>query len=92
MGVQNNIVESAWCQDGDGKYVYFTLARYPEKMLFEVRRLSKGSKVVASLGFLRFKICFAVTDTHKGALTGLSSRHNMKILRSHPTERFYAAY
>jgi len=39
------IVDSAWSQDSSGRYVYFILVRYPDRLIEEMRRLSKGAKV-----------------------------------------------
>jgi len=36
-------------QDKSGKYHYFVLVRYPDTMIQEMRRLSKGAKVVVSV-------------------------------------------
>ncbi|MBW1782927.1 MAG: hypothetical protein JRL30_19570 [Deltaproteobacteria bacterium] len=52
LGVEKNIVESSWCRDGLGRYHYFVLVRYPDQMIEEMRRLSKGAKVVVSV------VCF----------------------------------
>lgn len=49
IGVDQNIVQSTWARDHAGKYVYFVLVRFPNKLVREMRRLSKGAKVVASL-------------------------------------------
>ncbi|CAB1062160.1 hypothetical protein D1BOALGB6SA_6936 [Olavius sp. associated proteobacterium Delta 1] len=49
MGVEQNMVQSSWARDQAGNYVYFVLVRYPNKLVREMRRLSKGAKVVVSL-------------------------------------------
>ena len=48
LDVERNIVDSAWSQDNAG-YLYFILVKYDDSMIAEMRRLSKGSKVVASV-------------------------------------------
>ena len=49
MGVEQNIVKSSWCRDASNKWIYFVLVRYPDRLIAEMRRLSKGAKVVASV-------------------------------------------
>jgi len=49
LGVEQRIVESSWFWDSSGKYHYFVLVRYPDTMIREMRRLSKGAKVVVSV-------------------------------------------
>ena len=49
LGVEQGIVRSAWSRDSSGRYVYFMLVRYPEEKISEMRRLSKGAKVVANV-------------------------------------------
>lgn len=61
LGVERNIFKSSWYVDGSGRYVYFILVRYPESVIREMRRLSKGAKVVAKVvsesgGSLRLKV------------------------------------
>jgi hypothetical protein len=47
-GVERNIVKSTWSKDVSGRFVYFVLVRYPEKMIAEMRRLSKGARLLAA--------------------------------------------
>lgn len=49
LGVERMIEKSAWSYDPSGKYVYFVLVRYPEALIREMRRLSKGAKVIGSV-------------------------------------------
>jgi len=49
LGIEQRIVESSWCRDGSHKYHHFVLVRYPDSMIREMRRLSKGAKVVISV-------------------------------------------
>ena len=49
LGVERNIVKSSMSQDASGRHVYFILVRYSDKLILEMRRLSKGAKVVASV-------------------------------------------
>jgi hypothetical protein len=47
--VEKNIVKSNWSIDASGKYVYFILVFYPKKKIQEMRRLSKGAKIIATV-------------------------------------------
>jgi hypothetical protein len=49
LGVEKGIVKSSWLTDASGRYVYFVLVYYPEEKIQEMRRLSKGAKVVANV-------------------------------------------
>ena len=49
LGIEQRIVESSWCCNKSGKYHYFVLVRYPDSMIQEMRRLSKGARVVVSV-------------------------------------------
>jgi hypothetical protein len=49
LDVERSIVKSSWLKDASGKYVYFVLIHYPEEKIQEMRRLSKGAKVVATV-------------------------------------------
>lgn len=49
LGVERNIVESSMSLDASGRHVYFILVWYSDKLIAEMRRLSKGAKVVASV-------------------------------------------
>ena len=49
LGVEQNIVKSSWCRDASNKWIYFVLVRYPDRVVAEMRRLSKGAKIVASV-------------------------------------------
>jgi hypothetical protein len=51
LRVEQNIVNKQWHRDEFGKYVYFVLVRYPEKMIAEMRRLSRGAKIVVAALF-----------------------------------------
>jgi hypothetical protein len=46
LGAEKCIVKSSWSKDAAGRYVYFILVRYPDKLISEMRRLSKGAKVI----------------------------------------------
>ena len=61
LGVERNIMKSFCARDGSGQNVYFVLVRYPDKLISELRRLSKGAKVISSAksmrdGYVRLKI------------------------------------
>ena len=49
LGIDQNIVQSSWCLDGFGKYIFFVLVHYPYERITNMRKLSKGPKVIASL-------------------------------------------
>jgi hypothetical protein len=49
LEVERSIAKSSWSADSSGKYVYFVLVYYPEEKIQEMRRLSKGAKVVATV-------------------------------------------
>ena len=49
LGVERNIVKSSWGLDATGRHVYFILVQYHDKLIAEMRRLSMGAKVVASV-------------------------------------------
>ena len=49
LGIEQRIVESSWSRDSSHKYHYFVLVRYPDSIIQEMRRLSKGAKVVVSV-------------------------------------------
>jgi len=46
LGVEKGIVESSWSKDTSGRYIYFILVMYPDRNISEMRRLSKGAKVI----------------------------------------------
>ena len=49
LGVERAIVKSSWSKDGSGRYVYFILVQYPDRLVSKMRRLSKGAKVLCQL-------------------------------------------
>ena len=49
FGVENRIVDQAYTQDGQGRFIYFILVRFPESRIAEMARLSRGARVVAQL-------------------------------------------
>jgi len=49
LGVEQGIVESSYCRDHTGRYIFFLLVRYPQDRIEMMRRLSQGAKVTASL-------------------------------------------
>jgi len=49
LGAEKCIVKSSWSKDAAGRYIYFLLVRYPDRLLSEMRRLSMGAKVVCQL-------------------------------------------
>ncbi len=49
LDAERSIVKSSWLTDAFGKYIYFILVYYPEEKIIEMRRLSKGAKVIATV-------------------------------------------
>jgi len=49
LGVERNIVKSSWSKDVTGKYVYYVLVRYPQKMIAKMKRLSIGARLIVKL-------------------------------------------
>ncbi len=49
FGVENRIANQAHTQDGQGRFIYFILVRFPDSRIAEMTRLSKGAKLVARL-------------------------------------------
>lgn len=49
LGVEQNIVNSDYVRNGSERYIYFILVKYPDSLIAEMRRLSKGAKVVCRL-------------------------------------------
>jgi len=87
LDVEQNVVQSSWSRDRAGKYVYFVLVWYPEKLISRMRRLSKGAKIIASPismhdGYVRLKI-----SEVNGVAVTLSSA-NVKV---HKRNRFAKA-
>lgn len=59
--LEQYIVRHNWSQDVSGKYTCFMLARYPTNMIREMRRLSNGARVLATVlepksGRVNFKL------------------------------------
>ena len=49
LDIERNIVKSTWSKDGFGNLVYFVLVRYTEEKILEMRRLSKGARLIATV-------------------------------------------
>ena len=61
LHVERNIVRSSWQRGDDERYVYFILVRYPDTLVAEMRRLSRGPSVHAALirqdsGFVELRL------------------------------------
>jgi len=61
QGLEQNIVRHKWVQDYSGQYTCFVLARYPANLIREMRRLSRGARVLATVletkgGQIAFKL------------------------------------
>ena len=60
-GIEQHIVKGSWHRDSYRRYIYFVLVKYPDEQIQEMRRLSKGAKIIASVisyvdGEIRLKI------------------------------------
>ncbi len=73
LGIEKNIVDSSWCRDYSGKIVFFVLVRYPDEMIDEMRRLSKGAKIVASAGSISQETAVLKVSETNGVGVVLSS-------------------
>jgi hypothetical protein len=49
LGVEQNIVKSSWSRDVSGNFLYFVLVRYTEEKILEMRRLSKGARLISTV-------------------------------------------
>lgn len=49
LGVEQGVVKSSWSKDASGRYVYFILVMYPDKKISEMRRLSRGAKIIGTV-------------------------------------------
>lgn len=47
--IEQSIIKREWTRDRQGRFMYFLLVRYPPAKVREMRRLSRGAHVVASL-------------------------------------------
>jgi hypothetical protein len=73
LDVEQNIIKSTWSKDGSGKYVYYVLVRYPQKMIAKMKKLSKGARLIASVAHVAdSKIGFKVSEVN-GVLVVLTS-------------------
>jgi hypothetical protein len=65
LGVEQNIVKSSWSRDVSGNFLYFVLVRYTEEKILEMRRLSKGARLIASVAHVAdSKINFKVSEAN----------------------------
>lgn len=73
LDVEKNIVKSNWAKDGSGKYVYFVLIHYPEQKINDMRRLSRGAKVVATVLYKNDKHAMLKVSEVNGVSVVISS-------------------
>jgi len=84
QGLEQNIVRHKWVRDFSGRYTCFVLARYPADLIREMRRLSKGSKVIATLSQTRDgKMAFKLTETN-----GVTVVMTSATIQVHKNNRF----
>ena len=72
LDVERNIVKSSWYLDVAGRYVSFILVRYPDELIKEMRRLSKGPKVIAKV----------VSQNRDGVRLKVSEVHGVSVVIS----------
>ena len=72
LGVEQNIVKSSWYRDVSNKWIYFVLVRYPDQLIAEMRRLSKGASVVASV----------ISNKGKSVLLKVTEVNNVSVVLS----------
>jgi len=74
LDVEKNVVKSFWTTDKSGRVVNFILVRYPENLINEMRRLSRGSSVAASFaGWSDNKAVVCLTETNGVGVTFTSA-------------------
>ena len=87
LDVDRSIVKSSWLTDASGKYIYFVLVYYPKEKIQEMRRLSKGAKVVAIVVSKNDKY----VELKISELNGVSVVILSADLRIHQTNQFAGA-
>jgi hypothetical protein len=50
LDVEQNIVKSHWSKDGSSNFICFILVQYPEEKILEMCRLSRGARLMATIG------------------------------------------
>ena len=87
QGLEQNIVRHKWNKDYSGRYTCFVLARYPANLIREMRRLSKGSKVIATLSQTRDgKMAFKLSE-----INGVAAVMTSATIQVHKSNRFAKA-
>ena len=87
QGLKQNIVQHKWVRDFSGQYTCFVLARYPANLIREMRRLSKGSKVIATLSQTRDgKMAFKLSE-----INGVAAVMTSATIQVHKDNRFAKA-
>ena len=68
--MENNIVDCHWVAVESGNYVCFVLIRYSEYMIRDMRRLSRGAKVIGQLlGFDENRAIVKLTECNHVCVT-----------------------
>jgi len=91
LGVEQRIVKSSWSKDVSGRYVYFILVLYPDRNISEMRRLSRGAKVIGRVvraGNGGIEIC--VTEVNGVAVTLASI--DVTVRKANRYARFISYY
>lgn len=73
IGAERNVVKSSWSTEAQGRYVYFVLVQFSDKDIAEMRRLSRGAAVVASIVSCGEGACTARITESNGVSVTLTS-------------------
>ena len=70
LDIDRHIVRSSYSRDNFGNYIFFALVNYPRTKILEMRRLSKGSNLTASiLSRSGSKLIIKVSESNGVAVT-----------------------
>lgn len=72
--IEQSIIKREWSRDRQGRYVYFLLVQFPPAKVREMRRLSRGAHVIATLEQDRSGLSVRVQEVNgvKAVLTSAS--------------------
>ena len=89
--LEQNIVRHKWIRDFSGKYICFVLARYPTNLVKEMRRLSRGARVLVTvLKTKNGRMNFKLTETNEVSVVISSATiHIQKEYRFAKTISFF---
>ena len=89
LGVERNIVKSSWYRDSSGRYLYFVLVRYTEENILEMRRLSRGAKIMASV-VSENEGDFRLTVSEVNGVSVMISSADVKITKRNRFSKFFS--